>query len=90
MHNINVNQATAVCSLVIAFGSGFISIALWYVNLEKRKYGIERDFAHVRRNQEQMQIGITTILTEIDRRFDIVERDIVEIKTNFRLGRNDK
>ncbi len=72
---------------LIAFGSLFIASITaiaggiyWYANSEKKKYGLERDFGHIRRNQEQIQQALNTILAEIDRRFDTVERDVLEIK----------
>ncbi|BAZ66267.1 hypothetical protein ACE1AT_13935 [Pelatocladus sp. BLCC-F211] len=77
---------------LIAFGSFFIACItaiaggiFWYANSEKKKYGLERDFGHIRRNQEQIQTSLNTILGEFDRRFDIVERDILEIKANLKI-----
>lgn len=66
----------AIGSLLVAFGSSIIGVIFWYANFEKRRYGFERDISHLRRNQEQMQQGIATILAELDRRFDEIERRI--------------
>ncbi|BDA68210.1 hypothetical protein CAL7716_023760 [Calothrix sp. PCC 7716] len=73
---MKIDTLIAIGGLVLAFGSGFLSVLLWYANSEKQRYGFERDIGHLRRNQEQLQQGITTILAELDRRFDDIERRI--------------
>lgn len=73
---MKIETIVAIGGLIIAFGSGFLSMLLWYANHEKQRYGFERDIGHLRRNQEQMQQGITAILSELDRRFDEIERRI--------------
>ncbi len=74
--NLKIDTIIAIGGLMIAFASGFVSVLLWYANHEKQRYGFERDIGHLRRNQEQMQQGITAILSELDRRFDEIERRI--------------
>lgn len=75
----------ALGSLVLATTTTIIGGILWYANSEKKKYGLERDFGHIRRNQEQIQQSLNTVLGEFDRRFDTVERDILEIKANLKI-----
>ncbi|WP_238553614.1 hypothetical protein [Fortiea contorta] len=60
----------------------------WYGNNEKKKYGLERDFGHIRRNQEQMQQGIDLIIKEIDFRFDSINKDVIEIKSVLRMPKD--
>lgn len=62
--------------------SGFV---LWFSNSEKKKYAAERDFNHIRRNQEQTNASLASILAEIDKRFDILDRDILQIKMTVGL-----
>lgn len=76
-------------SLVLATATTVVGGVLWYANSEKKKYAAERDFAHIRRNQEQMQQGLNDLLREFDRRFDVVDRDILEIKSNLKLPKRD-
>lgn len=45
-----------------------------------KAYAAERDFQHIRRNQEQMVQSLEDILSEFDKRFDIIDRDILEMK----------
>lgn len=73
----------AIGSLLLATATTLAGIALWYAKLEKRKYGLERDFAHLKGNYEQIKLGLNTILREIEHRFSDLEKDFLEIKSNF-------
>jgi hypothetical protein len=84
------NMAAFILGLVSAF-SGW---CVWWMNrvsYEKAKaveaatkaYAAERDFQHIRRNQEQIKENLELFLREIDRRFDIIDRDVLEIKSYF-------
>ncbi len=89
MKPFTVGDLIALGSLILATATTVIGALVWYANSEKKKYAAERDFAHIRRNQEQMQQGLTNLFNEIDRRFDTVERDILEIKSSLKLGKHD-
>ncbi|MEM9922503.1 MAG: hypothetical protein AAF915_01895 [Cyanobacteria bacterium P01_D01_bin.50] len=73
----------AIGSLLLATATSLAGVALWYAKAEKRKYGLERDFAHIKRNYEQIEQSLNTIFRELDHRFDAIEKDILEIKANF-------
>lgn len=79
----NATDYIAIGSLLLATATTLAGMALWYANSEKRKYGLERDFAHLKRNYEQINISLNTILREIDHRFSDIERDILEIKSSI-------
>ncbi|WP_414622053.1 hypothetical protein [Calothrix sp. CCY 0018] len=81
MRSFNIADLIAAGSLLLTTISGIVATAFWYANTEKRKYGLERDFAHLRRNYEQIQQSLNTILVEFDHRFDTAERDILEVKS---------
>ncbi|MGB6301538.1 MAG: hypothetical protein WBF90_35890 [Rivularia sp. (in: cyanobacteria)] len=83
MNSFNTSDLIAIGSLTFTAISGIIAAAFWYANTEKRKYGLERDFVHLKRNYEQIQQGLNTILKEFDHRFDTSERDILEIKSTL-------
>ena len=100
MKTIRIDILISLGSLLLACVTSFAGLLLWYTNSEKKKYAAERDFNHIRRNQEQLQTSLDTLLKEIefslenlskeiDRRFDVVERDILEIKTILGLNRHD-
>ena len=86
MNNININNLVAIIGLFITILTALAGIIIYYVNAEKRKYGLERDFAHIKRNYEQIERNLRSILVEIDHRFDSIERTLIEIKSKI----NDK
>ncbi|WP_088242333.1 hypothetical protein [Calothrix rhizosoleniae] len=53
---------------------------LWHVNSEKKKYGAQRDFNHLRRNIEQLTTSISYQTGELEKQFEKLERDILDIK----------
>ncbi|PLZ95299.1 hypothetical protein CEN50_22850 [Fischerella thermalis CCMEE 5268] len=85
MKAFTVSDAIAFGSLFLTSVTAAVGGIFWYANSEKKKYGLERDLGHIRRNQEQIQSSLNTILGEFDRRFDIVERDILEIKATLKI-----
>ena len=85
---INPADLIAFGGLLLAITTAVSGGIAWYGNAEKKKYGLERDLGHIRRNQEQMQLGLNTILREMDRRFDIVERDILEVKSVLKIPKS--
>ncbi|MFK0730926.1 MAG: hypothetical protein ACIWVG_07105, partial [Gloeotrichia echinulata HAB0833] len=90
---VDINTLIAFFSFALALFTTGTGAILWYANTEKKKYAAERDFAHLKRNQESISEGIDHLLTELDRRLDTIERDILEIKSclshNQKLSRGD-
>lgn len=85
MQITSVTDFIAIGSLVLASATSFVGIALWYAKSEKKRYGLERDFDHLKRNYEQIQQSLNTILREIDHRFNELERDISEVNNKVDL-----
>ena len=77
----DINTLIALSSFALALFTTATGAILWYVNSEKKRYASERDFAHLKRNQEGISEGIAHLLSEMDRRLDLIERDILEVKT---------
>lgn len=90
MKNIDINTLVAFCSFALALFTTATGAILWYANSEKKRYAAERDFQHLKRSQESISSGIANLLHELDRRLDVIERDILEIKSFlFRKGNED-
>jgi hypothetical protein len=85
VRSFSVSDAIALAGFLLAIATTLIGAIYWYGNNEKRKYGLERDFGHLRNNQKQIQEGIDLIIREMDHRFDTVDRDILEIKAVLRM-----
>lgn len=69
--------------LILTLITVITPLILWLVNSEKRKYGLERDFAHLKRNYEQQAQGLNTIILELDRRFNEIDKTLRELKSQF-------
>lgn len=80
MKAFNTSDLVAIFSLLLAMGTTSIGAILWYVQGEKKKYASERDFQHIRRNQESISDGLNIIAKDIDEKLDQINRDILEIK----------
>ncbi len=45
---------------------GILTAARWYADSEKKKYAAERDFAHLRKNQEQQAENMKLVMEEVE------------------------
>lgn len=82
--SFNLNDSIAILGTILAILTTLTSGIFWYVNSEKKRYGLERDFAHMRRNYEQISQHLGVILTELDRRCDVIDKTLIEIKSNLK------
>ncbi|MBD2438250.1 hypothetical protein [Nostoc sp. FACHB-110] len=51
----------------------------------KKEYAAQRDFEHLRNNQKDISTGIALGFDEMERRFDLLDRDIIEIKAQLTI-----
>lgn len=72
---------------LIPYGLNLIS---HYSNSQKKRYAAERDFQHLKRNQEQIVANIAHIADEIDDYFQTLNRDILEIKLRLDIDAEKK
>lgn len=63
---------------IITFLGGSLA---WYSGAIEKRYAAQRDFQHLRENQKQINQGINELLKELDRRFDEIERENMEVKS---------
>lgn len=75
----------ALGGLILAAVTSLIGAVLWYSNAEKKRYGTERDFQHLRRNQEQIAQAITMLNDEISEHFERQSRELLEIRVHLGL-----
>lgn len=87
---MTIELMIGIGGFILAVTSSLTGFMFWFANSEKKKYAAERDFQHIRKNQEQTNLSLATILSEIDKRFDILDRDILEIKMNIGMPINKK
>lgn len=76
---------------LIPYGLNLVS---HYSNSQQKRYAAERDFQHLKRNQEQIVSNIAHIAKDFDDRFDEIEKRLnhidhalLEIKTYLNIHR---
>lgn len=57
-----------------------------YADGEKKKYAAERDFQHLKRNQEQLKDGLKVISQELEERVDQLEAGLQRIELMLEIG----
>lgn len=77
----NIEIITAIIGLIIGVSGAIAAIyTRWKASIEKG-YAAQRDFAHLRRNQEQMSQGIAEINKDTDGRFDRLDLAVNRIES---------
>lgn len=62
---------------VIGFCTGVVA---WYRGAIEKRYAAQRDFGHLKKNQENISKGVAELFREQDRRFDQLEKNDAELK----------
>lgn len=73
-------EAIAMVISLISFVSGGIA---WYSSAVRKSYAAERDFQHLRRNQEQLSSGIAECLKEFEHKFQLTKKELDEIEVQL-------
>lgn len=66
--------------LCISVGTTVFVTISWYSSVVRKQYAAQRDFDHLKRNYQQLAEGQSTIMKEIDTRFDKTALDAIETK----------
>lgn len=74
------SDSIAIISFLIGLGTTLAGVTAWYTSAVKKKYAAEREFQHLRRNQEQIQTGLNDLVQEVDRRFDGIDQHLLKIE----------
>lgn len=62
---------------ILTFVGGILA---WYSGAIEKRYAAQRDFQHLKKNQENISLGIHSLFKEVDRRFDDLVREVGELK----------
>lgn len=63
---MNTSDFTALIGVALGLFSFLGGVVLWYKGSVEKRYAAERDFNHLRRNQEQMGGALATICKDIE------------------------
>lgn len=74
--NITIQLLPILLGL-ITFVGGCLA---WYSAAVVKRYAAQRDFQHLTRSYEQLAANQSTILKELDNRFDRLDRDIGDVR----------
>ena len=77
---MNYSDWISLGGLSIGILSLLAGFFLWYKGSVEKRYAAERDFQHLRRNQEQMSDAIASIDKFLDDRLDEQRGELKEIK----------
>jgi hypothetical protein len=81
MNKDNVEMLAAIAGCVVGLGGAAAAIhARWKASIEKG-YAAQRDFGHLKRNQENMSQNLGQILKEQDARFDRLDLSLNRIES---------
>lgn len=77
----NIEMIAAIVGVLIGTGGALAAVyTRWKSSIEKG-YAAQRDFAHLKRNQEQMSHGIASIDEGNDQRFNQIELTLNRIES---------
>jgi len=76
----DLNTLLAIAGFILALGGNITWAIILYGNAEKKKYAAQRDFGHLQNNQKQISDGLAHGFDEMERRFDIVDRELLRIE----------
>ncbi|MDZ8056599.1 MAG: hypothetical protein RMX63_34850 [Aulosira sp. ZfuCHP01] len=77
---MNIPNSISLIALLLAIGGNVIWLFVTYGNSEKRKLSAERDFNHLRNNQQNISDGIAHGFDEIEDKLAVIDRNLIEVK----------
>ncbi|MBD2204936.1 hypothetical protein H6G33_04245 [Calothrix sp. FACHB-1219] len=77
---MNIQTSISLIALLLAIGGNITWLFFTYGNSEKRKLAAERDFNHLRNNQQNISDGIAHGFDEIEDKLEAIDRNLIEVK----------
>lgn len=72
-----------IITLILTLGSNLLWLLNYYSGNQKKQYAAEREFQHLKKNQEQLLLNLTNIFQDIEAEYKFISRDLVEIKSKL-------
>ena len=73
MDHVDVKSIIAILTFLAGAGSAVLGMLRWYGVSERKRYAAEREFVHLRNNQEQMK-----------RSLELLSREFEELASDFK------
>jgi hypothetical protein len=77
---MNTSDLISLLGLGMGLTSFLGGLVLWYKGAIEKRYAAQRDFGHLKRNQEQLASSLETVAKDFDHQLDILRSDTKEIK----------
>jgi hypothetical protein len=78
---MNIDNLQSLISLFLGVAGFTTGSVMWWKGSIEKRYAAERDFSHLRRNQEQISNSLGLIDKELDERFHNLNMELVQIKS---------
>lgn len=78
--NFDINTIIAIVGLILGLATTAIGFASAYSNQKIKAYGLERDYAHLKRNYETMSQEMVNLHRDINDKLDRFFLELVELK----------
>lgn len=66
MDNVDVKSILSILTFLAGVGGGVLGMLRWFSTSERKKFAAEREFIHLRNNQEQMKRSMAILSSELD------------------------
>ena len=66
INQIDIKGLISIATFLAGAGSAVWGMLQYYSSSEKKKFAAEREFMHLKRNQEQMQQVLSKVMDELD------------------------
>lgn len=76
-----MTNLVTIVSAVVPLFSVMSAIAIWYADMAVNRNNMRRDYNHLKTNYDQIDINLDFLSKENDRRFDDMQKDLMEIKS---------
>lgn len=66
LDSVDVKSIIAILTFLTGVGGGVLGMLRWFSTSERKKFAAEREFMHLRNNQEQMKRSMEMLSRELD------------------------
>lgn len=66
MDNVDIKSILSVLTFLAGAGSAVLGMLRWFSTSERKRFAAEREFVHLRNNQEQMKRSLEILSKEFD------------------------
>lgn len=69
-----------ILSICVGLAGAVFGMLMWYKSAVEKSYAAQRDFQHLKRNQEQIASLLSANMEELERQFNQIDKDLTELR----------